>query len=48
MFHLRKETEQQLAQTISEASDVMVAIGVVACAALVIGVVALIVAVKHG
>lgn len=49
MFKLRKETESQLAQTVEDASDVMLGVAIVAVAALVIGVVALVVAVnKNG
>jgi CHASE3 domain sensor protein len=48
MFTLRKETENKLAQSVEDASNAMVGVALIAVAALVVGVVALIVAVRNG
>lgn len=48
MIHLRKETETRLAESVSDASDLIAGVAIIACAALIVAGIALVLAVKHG
>jgi hypothetical protein len=46
MLRLRKETEQQLAESVGEASDLIAGVAVIACAALIMAGIALVLSAK--
>jgi len=50
VFHLRKETETRLADSVGEASDLIAGVALIACAALIVAGIALVVSVRtsHG
>lgn len=48
MLKLRKETEDKLAESVSDASDLIAGVAVIAIAALIVAGIALVLAAKNG